>query len=162
MSNGLPGPGGTSFGSEGSFEFGRELLRSINGTIASLDDFFRALAAAQAGGGAPGAKPTGSVVLFALSANTVSFQAPEDLTVLYVCQVSGSIQWLLTIDPGLTYTSAFSQAGNLNTNVIALPGTNIGSGVLPCRFPVPGGSKMYFVNNSGTNACVLVVYEKGF
>jgi hypothetical protein len=154
LNQGEVGVGGFGFDNQ-FFDFLNTLKTSFQ---SGLEEF---LLAARVGQGAqPGSVGfTGSVLLFAQSANTVQWSPSQDIMILDVLSVSGSIQWALTTS-GRTYTQLFSTAGNAAVGeVIAMPSTNTNQSVNPCRFPVSALKPIYFANNSGTNAAVLIVFE---
>jgi len=99
-------------------------------------------------------KPNTTLFLFTSTAGTSTWSAPVDITIVQVVNLSGSVQWILGLD-STTWTNTFvnAQSGKVGV-VVASYLTQI-----DLYFKVKKDQKLWFINNSNTNAAILVVFE---
>jgi hypothetical protein len=106
------------------------------------------------GGGA-----TTSVMLFTGGGTQQVWTSPKDLTIVLVVPVSGSAQVCLSTDSS-SYTTNFSAAGNFKFgSIIYLGGTTTSQSPIEMSWPVLALQKLYFTNNSASNAGMLLYFS---
>jgi hypothetical protein len=102
---------------------------------------------------------TTSVMFFGGSGVQVVFTVPKDMTITLVMPVSGSASICLSTDSS-TYQTNFAAAGNLKFgSLIYMGGTGTTQTPIPMSWPVSTGQKLYWTNNSGSNAGMLVYFS---
>ena len=107
-----------------------------------------------------GAAKQSTVNFFAAAAGQVAWTAPYAIDIVAIMPVGGSTNVCLGTDAS-SFTTNFSAAGNLKLgSVIWLGGINTNQFIFHTRFHIEAFSKVWFTNNSASNAGLLMYFEK--
>jgi hypothetical protein len=129
--------------------------------VADVSDVFLVRGSLQLLGAEPmiSASETTTLFLFATSAGTSSWKAPQDYFVCAVAPSTGTNQSAVTLD-GSSYTTNFAGAGNKKLGAILyLGGLSTDQPVLYQRTKVKKDQTITMTNNSASSGCFTLVLE---
>jgi hypothetical protein len=127
----------------------------IDGFLKDLQDIGSLFGAS---GSATSQKNTTSVMIYAAQNNNSTWTTDRDCTLVGVLAVAGSTNWALTLDSS-TYTTNWATTGHGKVGVLLGIYTSGFPVVIHQRVFLPKGTKLFFSNNSASNAGVLLTIE---